>query len=187
MCQYVDLLCHLFDVRPYTVLVETIAHGGDIVRLTHRSHTVHGFVADIHCTSGVDLPLLLTTEDAVKIVSAARLRRNFLPGTGPISLFFSKLPRELRDKVYNFLFPRRHWSMEEEVGRFTELDLIGSLGDPSGFYFLFAIDSELLMVNQQMREGILLSTYGKTSLQLKDIDDTRQAACRDWTDRSREY
>lgn len=45
MCQYVDLLCHLFDVRPYTEPVETIAHGEDIVRLTHRNLIVHGFVA----------------------------------------------------------------------------------------------------------------------------------------------
>lgn len=171
LCQYVDLLCHLFDVRPYTELVETIAHGDDIVRLTHRSHTVHGFVADIHYASGVNLPLLLTTEEAVEILSVARLRRNFLPRTRPVSLFFSKLPRELRDKVYNFIFPRKHCSMDEEVGRFTELDLLGSLGDPSGFYFPLATGSGLLLVNQRMREEALPVAYRMTAFELEDIDE----------------
>lgn len=161
----------MFEVVQYTELVETIAHGDNIIRLTHRSHIVYGFAADINYSFGVNLPFLLTKDEAVKILSVARLRRSSVPSISPVSLFFSKLPRELRDRVYEFVLPRQHWSMDEEVGRVTELDLLGSLGDLSGFYFPLAAESGVLTVNQQMREEALPLAYRTTSFELDDIDE----------------
>ncbi|KAL8790644.1 MAG: hypothetical protein Q9213_000492 [Squamulea squamosa] len=137
--------------------VETIAYCGDTVRLTHRSHTVYGYLADIHYKFGVDLPLLLTKAEAFKILSAARLRR--CSDSSPVSSFFGKLPRELRDRIYDFALPRQRWALDEDVSIVTELDLLGS------------IEPGILTVNHQMREEALPLAYRKTRFQVGDIDD----------------
>ncbi|KAL8853767.1 MAG: hypothetical protein Q9221_001410 [Calogaya cf. arnoldii] len=112
-------------------------------------------------------------------MSVARLRRSTVPNLNPVSLFFNKLPRELRDRVYEFVFQRHHWLTDEEVSRVTqpdlpELDLLGCIGDPSGIYFPLAKESGILTVSRQMREEALPVAYHTTSFELEDIDEVIQ-------------
>ena len=86
-------------------------------------------------------------------------------------MFFKKLPREVRDRIYEFVFAEQHWSMDEKVGRVTELDLLGSMGDLGGFYFPLAAESGILAVNPQMREEAMPLAYRTTSFELEDIDE----------------
>ncbi|KAI4264809.1 MAG: hypothetical protein L6R42_000108 [Xanthoria sp. 1 TBL-2021] len=86
-------------------------------------------------------------------------------------MFFDKLPRGLRDTIYDFVFPQQYWSMDEDVSRITDLDLLGSMSDLSGFYFPLAPESGILAVNQQMREEALRWAYRSTSFELDGIDD----------------
>lgn len=132
---------------------------------------MHGFAVDIHYAFGVDLLLLLRKEEAIKIMSVASLRRSSILSTSPVSMFFKKLPRELRDRIYEFVSPEQHWSMDEKVGRVTELDLLGSMGDLGGFYFPLAAESGILAVNRQMREEAMPLAYRTTSFELEDIDE----------------
>ncbi|KAL8773443.1 MAG: hypothetical protein Q9209_001546 [Squamulea sp. 1 TL-2023] len=60
----------------------------------------------------------------------------------PVSPFFSKLPRELRDRIYDFASPRQQWELDEAVSMVTELDLLGS------------IEPGILTVNHQLLLGI---------------------------------
>ncbi|CAL8575052.1 hypothetical protein XPA_000997 [Xanthoria parietina] len=77
-------------------------------------------------------------------------------------MFFDKLPRELRDRIYDYVFPQQYWSLDEDVSGFTDLDLLGSVSDCSGFYFPLAPKSGILAVNQQMHNVVkLLLGIGK--------------------------
>ncbi|KAL8659989.1 MAG: hypothetical protein Q9226_000152 [Calogaya cf. arnoldii] len=112
-------------------------------------------------------------------MSVARLRRSTVPSINPVALFFNKLPRELRDRVYEFVFKRHYWLTDEEVSRVTQpdlpkLDLLGCIGDPSGIYFPLAAESGILAVSQQMREEALPVAYRTTSFELEGIDELIQ-------------
>ncbi|KAL8910102.1 MAG: hypothetical protein Q9171_004594 [Xanthocarpia ochracea] len=138
-------------------------------------HIVYGFIADIHYDFGMDLPLLLTEDEVIQIMSVARLQRS--PRSSHVSSFFSKLPRELRDRIYSFVLPRQSWSMGEHIFTVPELFLVESIGDLSVFYFplstpsISATDLGILSVSQQMREEALPLALRRTSFQLDDIDD----------------
>lgn len=114
---------------------------------------------------------MLTKDEPAKMMSVASLRRSSVPSTSPLPMFFDKLPRGLRDTIYDFVFPQQYWSMDEDVSRITDLDLLGSMSDLSGFYFPLAPESGILAVNQQMREEALRWAYRSTSFELDGIDD----------------
>lgn len=166
-----DKLFHSSRIVQDTELVETIAHGDDIIRLTHRGHVAHGNPLDIQYSFGVHLYLLLTKDEAAKIMSVASLRRSPVPSISHLPMFFDKLPRELRDRIYDYVFPQQYWSLDEDVSGFTDLDLLGSVSDCSGFYFPLAPKSGILAVNQQMREEALPWAYRSTSFELNDVDN----------------
>jgi hypothetical protein len=47
---------------------------------------------------------------------------------------FSKLPRELREKIYIFTLPKGEWK-RGGVESSDELNFAAGISDPSGFYF----------------------------------------------------
>ena len=136
---------------------------------------MYGFTADIHYEFGVDLPLLLTEDEVIQIMSVARLQGS--PRSSHVSSFFSKLPRKLRDRIYSFVLPRQSWSMGDHLFTVPELFLVESIGDLSRFYFplstpsISATDLGILSVSPQMREEALPLALRRISFQLDDIDD----------------
>lgn len=59
--------------------------------------------------------------------------------------------------------------MDEDI-RAMPWDILGSIGDPSGFYFPFVAGSGLLAVNREMLEEALPLTFRSNSFELEDID-----------------
>ena len=99
-----DKLFHLSRIVQDTELVETIIHGDNIIRLTYRGHIAHRNPLDIQYSFGVHLFLLLTKDEAAKIMSITSLRRSPVPSISHLLMFFDKLPRELRDRIYDYVF-----------------------------------------------------------------------------------
>jgi len=82
----------------------------------------------------------------------------------------SKLPRELRNKIYIFALPRGKWH-KKDVSNFIRLSFTGGIGDPSGLYFPLSKDLTILRVDRQMRREALPLAYRRTVFQLDDMDD----------------
>ena len=83
---------------------------------------------------------------------------------------FSKLPIELRNKIYIFALPKGEWKIED-VSSFDELNFTGSMGDLTGFYFPLSKEVTVLRVNRQMRQEALPLAYRRTVFHLDDMDD----------------
>ncbi|KAF4622741.1 hypothetical protein G7Y89_g14288 [Cudoniella acicularis] len=122
---------------------------------------------NIHYSFGLNLPLLFTKDEAIKAITIAKLQSDTPRGLGPM---LSKLPKELRDKIYIFALPKAEWKVggADTPGK---LNFVRGTGDPSGFYFLFREDFTLLRVNKQIRQEALPLTYRRTVFHLDDIDD----------------
>jgi len=82
---------------------------------------------------------------------------------------FLRLPKELRDKIYDFALPKGEWKIGD-VDRSNELNFAGGIGDPSGFYFPVS-SLAVLRVNKQMRQEVLPLAYCSTAFYLDDMDD----------------
>ena len=83
---------------------------------------------------------------------------------------FSKLPRELRKKIYIFALPEGKWKIED-VSNFDELNFTGGMGDHSGFYFPLSKEVTVLRVDRQIRQEALPLAYRRTVFHLDDMDD----------------
>lgn len=84
---------------------------------------------------------------------------------------FSRLPREIRDKIYFFAIPHGTWERRDQstcLPNFAQ-----SLGDYSGFYFSFG-SLGLLASCKQMRFESLALLYRRTAFRLDDIDEVVQ-------------
>ncbi|TGO45830.1 hypothetical protein BCON_0362g00070 [Botryotinia convoluta] len=144
-----------------------IARGQDTVTFTRRTHAgFYSFVVDIHYSFGLSLPLLFTKNEIFEAMTIAKLRPDTTCGLGPM---FSKLPKELRDKIYTFAFPRREWKVADVDG-LDELNFARGIGDLSGFYFPLS-SLTVLRVNKQMRQEALPFAYRRTVFHVDDMDD----------------
>ncbi|ORY72144.1 uncharacterized protein BCR38DRAFT_329991 [Pseudomassariella vexata] len=81
-----------------------------------------------------------------------------------------RLPRELRQIVYNFTIPTTKYKLPGPEGA-EGVNLAHTMADAQGFYFPHRPDLALLRVNRQMREEALPLAYRKTTLQLEDVSE----------------
>ncbi|KAK0118483.1 hypothetical protein ONS96_011580 [Cadophora gregata f. sp. sojae] len=128
---------------------------------------LHSVAVDIHYGFGLELPLLFTKNETCRAMTVPKLQ---LSRTIVLeSMFFNKLPKELRDKIYLFALPIEAWSTGHD-GNSVELDFAGGIGDLSGFYFPLS-SLAMLRVNKQMRQEALPLAYRRTVFHLDDMDD----------------
>ncbi|KAL8773447.1 MAG: hypothetical protein Q9209_001550 [Squamulea sp. 1 TL-2023] len=97
-----------------------------------------------------------------KMLRVAKPEPNANPRSS--SLFFVKLPEELHDIVYQFAFLYGEYYIDQNVSQIPTSCLIGSLGDPTGFYFPHDKKLSAARVKRQMRQETLLQ-------QLKAVDE----------------
>lgn len=83
---------------------------------------------------------------------------------------FSKLPREVRDKIYTFALPMGYWQTGD-VDDYDEFSFARSIGDPSGFYFPLSSELTVLRVDRQMRQEALPLAYRRTVFHFDDMED----------------
>ncbi|RDW67176.1 uncharacterized protein DSM5745_09042 [Aspergillus mulundensis] len=81
----------------------------------------------------------------------------------------SRLPRELRDRIYMYAIPTA--SLYPTAFELNGLELARGLGDPSGFWYPFRSDLGLLAVNKQIREEALGLAYCRSCIRLEHMDD----------------
>jgi hypothetical protein len=87
-----------------------------------------------------------------------------------VTPIFPKLPKKLRDKIYNLALPKGEW----KIGNLDNFDSFGfarGIGDPSGFYFPLSKDLSVLRVSRQMRQEALPLAYRRTLFHLDNMDD----------------
>ncbi|OJJ83432.1 uncharacterized protein ASPGLDRAFT_127911 [Aspergillus glaucus CBS 516.65] len=118
--------------------------------------------ADIYYDFGFHLPLQLTKDEALAVMSIAQPQ-------------FFKLPREVRDEIYTYAIPKAELQMIDS-GDVSGVNFARGIGDPSGFYFPFRSNLGILAVNRQMRKEALRLAYRKTSIRLYDMDDFLKTA-----------
>ncbi|TGO45209.1 hypothetical protein BCON_0412g00010 [Botryotinia convoluta] len=99
-------------------------------------------------------------------MAIAKLRPDTTCDLGPM---FSKLPKELHDKIYTFALPRREWKVAD-VDDLNELNFARGIGDLSGFYSRLS-SFTVLRVNKQMRQEALPFAYRMTVFHIDDMDD----------------
>merc|ERR1711939_1302572 len=162
----------LKNQKEYEITSETILpdHGvpQDIVTFTRRTYVgLYSLAVDIHYGFGLHLPLLFSKNEAYRALAVPKLQ----PNTTSVleSMFFNKLPKELRDKIYLFALPIEEWSIGD-VDSSNELDFAGGIGDLTGFYFPLS-SLAMLRVNKQMRQEALPLAYRRTVFHLDDMDD----------------
>jgi len=162
-----------YEITSETILPDhgvpqKIAHGQDIVTFTRRTYVgLYSLAVDIHYGFGLHLPLLFSKNEAYRALAVPKLQ----PNTTSVleSMFFNKLPKELRDKIYLFALPIEEWSIGD-VDSSNELDFAGGIGDLTGFYFPLS-SLAMLRVNKQMRQEALPLAYRRTVFHLDDMDD----------------
>lgn len=149
-----------------------------------RSRTgFYRYSVDIHYDFGLHIPLIFTEDEAGRTISVAnvgrpsttqfieltmdQMRVDDLCSTAPI---FSKLPREIRDKIYGYALPSGRWSIHD-VDSFNKVTLTGSIGDWNGYYFPMSKHVGALSVNKLMRLEILPFVYRTTTFCPEDLDD----------------
>ncbi|KAL9021270.1 MAG: hypothetical protein Q9185_001554 [Variospora sp. 1 TL-2023] len=149
-------------------LVHTAGCDDDTVSLTRKTNAyVYNHTVDIHLGCGFHLALLVTNEEALNTLSVAKLRQN-TSGDSTRSLF--RLPREIRDKIYDFAMAKGNWQIED-VDDFNRCNFVRSIGDLSGFYFPLSSKVAALGVSRQMRQEALPFAYRRTLFHLDDMDD----------------
>ncbi|KAL8825434.1 MAG: hypothetical protein Q9170_007792 [Blastenia crenularia] len=147
---------------------QTAAYDNDTVSLTRKTNVYfYNNTVEINLGCGFNLVLLVTDEEAFDTLSVAKLRQSTSGDSTPL-LF--RLPREIRDKIYDFALPKGNWQIED-VDDFNRCKFIRSIGDPSGFYFPLSSKVAALGVNRQMRQEALPFAYRKTLFHLDDMDD----------------
>jgi hypothetical protein len=81
---------------------------------------------------------------------------------------FSKLPKEVRHRIYDLAIPKGQWEtvdVDSPRSNFPE-----GIGDPSGFYFPLN-GLGILGVNKQMRQEALPRAFRSTLFRLDDMDN----------------
>ncbi|KAL8648634.1 MAG: hypothetical protein Q9210_004878 [Variospora velana] len=172
--------CFYLDLRqiPESIYWKTVREFEEHERRTHCKDKrtiserallelglVHLDATTIQC--GFHLALLVTNEEALDTLSVAKLRQN-TSSDSTSSLF--KLPREIRDKIYDFALAKGNWQIED-VDDFNRCNFVRSIGDPSGFYFPLSSKVAALGVSRQMRQEALPFAYRRTRFHLDDMDD----------------
>lgn len=84
---------------------------------------------------------------------------------GPL---FSKLPRELREMIYDFALPNGTWKSEDVDS--PKCNFLEHIGDLSGFYYPLSSLS-ILKINKTMRREALPLAYRSTMFRLDDMDE----------------
>ncbi|KAL9014435.1 MAG: hypothetical protein Q9173_000917 [Seirophora scorigena] len=150
------------------VYPQTAEYNDDTVSLTRKTDAyIYNNTVDIHLGCGLNLALLVTNEEALATLSVAKLRQNTSSDSTPL-LF--KLPREIRNQIYDFALPKGNWQIED-VDDFNRSKFIQSIGDPSGFYFPLSGKIAALGVSRQIRQEALPFAYRRTLFHLDDMDD----------------
>ncbi|KAH7310152.1 hypothetical protein BKA65DRAFT_485092 [Rhexocercosporidium sp. MPI-PUGE-AT-0058] len=155
-------------VLPDFGVPQKIAHGQDTVTFTRRTYVgLYSLAVDIHYGFGLGLPFLFTKNETCRAMAVPKLQ----PNTTSVSesMFFNKLPKELRDRIYLFAVPIKEWNIGD-VDSSNELDFAEGIGDLSGFYFPLS-SLAMLRVNKQMRQEALPLAYRRTVFHLYDMDD----------------
>ncbi|KAL8978823.1 MAG: hypothetical protein Q9177_006300 [Variospora cf. flavescens] len=147
---------------------QTAGSDENTVSLTRKTNAcLYNHTVDIHLGCGFHLGLLATNQEALDTLSVAQLRQNTSGDSTP-SLF--RLPREIRDKIYDFALAKGNWQIED-VDDFNRCNFVRSIGDPSGFYFPLSSKVTALGVSRQMRQEALPFAYRRTLFHLDDMDD----------------
>ncbi|KAL8721714.1 MAG: hypothetical protein Q9225_001664 [Loekoesia sp. 1 TL-2023] len=158
-------------------VVETISCDDDRISLTcKRNVYIFNATLDICLGWGFNLALLVTNDEAFDISSvakvyslldgliAAKLRLDISSGATPL---FFRLPREVRNEIYNFALPKGSWQAADTDGS----NWNNFIGDPSGFYFPLSSKLTVLALSRQMRQEALPLAYRRTLFKLDDMDD----------------
>jgi hypothetical protein len=148
-----------------------------------KSLGLYRFTVQIHHDSGFDLPLLFNENETSRLMTVTKVNNYSYPislrvtdknqqfrrhwNYGVDSIF--KLPREIRDRIYEFCIPTGKWSIGD-VDAFNTT-FAGAIGDPTGFYFPLSKDLSILRTSKRLREEALPIAYRRTSFHLDDIDD----------------
>jgi 2EXR family len=94
-----------------------------------------------------------------------QLKTHAIHDLGPL---FSKLPRELRKKIYDFALPNGTWKTEDVDS--PKCNFLENIGDLSGFYYPLSSLS-ILKINKEMRREALPLAYRTTMFRLDDMDE----------------
>ncbi|KAK2820059.1 hypothetical protein FQN49_007760 [Arthroderma sp. PD_2] len=129
---------------------------------------LYGSTVDIRYGSGFRLPLVLTVNDASKILAATHFQ-NTRPGSG--DNLSPKLPQELRDMIYEFALPDDKWQKRDTNNEFDTSAFFTGLGDPSGLYFPPSKTLGALALNREIRLEALPLAYQNTPFHFDNIDD----------------
>ncbi|KAL4925030.1 uncharacterized protein BDV17DRAFT_272985 [Aspergillus undulatus] len=79
----------------------------------------------------------------------------------------SRLPSVIHDRIYMYAIPKAR--SKQFLPKLGGLALSRGIGDSSGFYYTFS-SLGLLAVNKQMCEEALGLAYGKSFIQMEDMD-----------------
>ncbi|KAL8949470.1 MAG: hypothetical protein Q9222_004418 [Ikaeria aurantiellina] len=142
--------------------------GSSTVTIKRTSRAMHGFEVDVRL-GDVRLPLVLTGVEAYCVLHLAKIRSGIPPSTEQAP--FLKLPREIRDRIYEFAIPESYERVDVPDRPF-KYRFIPGLADPSGVFFPVGARHGLLEVCRRLREEALPLVYRQTAFLLDDVDHT---------------
>ncbi|KAF5139538.1 hypothetical protein E5D57_003334 [Metarhizium anisopliae] len=91
----------------------------------------HYFAVDIKYHFGLEIPLLVTKEEASAVISVAKTWQATMPEAGRKTSALLSLPREIREKIYELTLCQGRWWIADEDGP-TRRDFCRAMGDPVG-------------------------------------------------------